>query len=372
MPASITRAHSRRLFGSARRLVAAAVVAAVAVGCGSDDSGSSDTAATEPTTPGATESSSPEPAGGGVVTVYTGRHYGIEPVFDEFTAATGIEVRFTTGSDPELRERLVAEGDNTPADIYMTADAGNIQLAAEAGVLASLESEVLSDAVPAELRDPKGRWFGLSERVRTIVSSSERVANPPTTYAEVGDPEWKGRLCLRPSTHPYTQSLVASLIHAEGEARAEEIVSTWVDNDPIYINSDTDILLAIEAGDCDVAIVNHYYVARILSEDPNFPVNLTWAEQGDGQRGAHVNVSAVGVVAAGPNPAGARTLVEWLATDGLASFSSANNEYPVNPDTEQAEILDGFGTFRGDLAAVQVLGELQPAAVQLLDRVGYE
>jgi iron(III) transport system substrate-binding protein len=363
-PCSMPR--RRRLRRAALGAAAAAVVLAA---CGGDDGGTAETGA-----PGATADTTTAPStpSGGVVTVYTGRHYGIEPVFDEFTAATGIEVRFTTGGDPELRERLIAEGDNTPADVYMTADAGNIQLAADAGVLASLDSEVLADAIPAELRDEEGRWFGLSERVRTIVSSSERVTDPPTTYADVGDPQWKGRLCLRPSTHPYTQSLVASIIHAEGEARAEEIVSSWVSNDPIYINSDTDILKAIEAGDCDVAIVNHYYVARILNEDPDFPVAITWAEQGDGQRGAHVNVSSVGVVAAAPNPDGARTLVEWLATDGLASFSAANFEYPVNPEVEPAELLTSFGSFRADLDAVRVLGELQPAAVQLLDRVGYE
>ena len=352
--------HPRYLLGGL--LVGALVISA----CGSDDDGTADPPAG--TTLGTTADGSAE--AGGMITVYTGRHYGIEPVFDDFTADTGIEVRFTTGNDPELRERLIAEGANTPADVVMTADAANVELSAEAGVLASVDSDVLSETIPEQLRSEANEWFALSQRARVIIASTERVENPPTTYADVGDAEWDGKLCLRPSTHPYTQSLVASLIIAEGEDGATEIVQSWVDNDPLYINSDTDIYKAVADGECDVAIANTYYLGRLVADDPEFPVGIVWPEQ-DG-RGAHVNVSTAAVTANAPNPQGALALIEWLATDGQKQFADANYEYPVDPSVEPNEIVAGFGEFSADLAAVRQLGANQPAAVKVLSATGYE
>ena len=309
-------------------------------------------------------------APGGTVTVYTGRHYGIEPVFAAFTAETGIDVRFTTGSDPELRERLLAEGDATPADVVMTADAANIALASAAGLLAPVDSAVLRSAVPVELRAEDDTWFTLSRRLRVIQYAADRVDAPPTTYAELGDPVWAGRLCLRPSTHPYTQSLVAAMIRNDGVDAARRVVADWVANDPVYINSDTDMLRAVAAGECDVTLANTYYLGRLRTEDPDLPVSIAWPEQ-DGA-GAHVNVSAAGVLAAAPNPQGARMLLEWLATAGQRTFSDANLEYPADPDLAPADVLVGFGTFRSDTASVRELGVLNAAAVQLLAEVGYE
>jgi len=370
--------HTRQLLGSL--LFGALVLGA----CGSDDdTSSSDTGVTDITsapdttdatdpiaTTATTEAGSDSADAGGTVTVYTGRHYGIEPVFEQFTADTGIEVRFTTGNDPELRERLIAEGVNTPADVVMTADAANIELSADAGILASVDSDILTETIPEELRSENNDWFSLSQRARVIISSTERVENPPTTYAGVGDPEWQGKLCLRPSTHPYTQSLVASLIIAEGEARATEIVQSWVANDPLYINSDTDIYNAVADGECDIAIANTYYLGRLLTENPDFPVGIVWPEQ-DG-RGAHVNVSTAAVTANAPNPEGALALIEWLATDGQQQFADANFEYPADPNVEPNEIVVGFGEFTADLPAVRQLGANQPAAVGVLSATGYE
>ena len=304
------------------------------------------------------------------VTVFTGRHYGIEPVFEEFTASTGIEVRFTTGSDPELRERLAAEGANTPADLIMTADAANIELAAAAGLLSPVDSDVLRESIPEELRAADGMWFSLSRRLRVIMTSRDRVANPPITYAAVGDPQWKGRLCLRPSTHPYTQSLVAGIINNIGESATRKIVDSWVANDPLYINSDTDILKAIANGDCDVALTNSYYLGRLLTEEPTFPVNLTWPDQ-DGF-GAHLNVSAAAVTAAAANRAEAIELLEWLATDGQKTFSDANNEFPANPTVKPGDVIAGFGAFLADTKSVRELGRLNPRAVELLSAAGYK
>ena len=355
--------HTRYLLGSI--LVGALVLSA----CGSDsDTSSSNDDATNDTATTAAGDGTDEASGS--ITVYTGRHYGIEPVFDQFTADTGIEVRFTTGNDPELRERLIAEGANTPADVVMTADAANVELSADAGVLASVDSEVLTETIPEELRSEADDWFALSQRLLVIVASTERVDEPPTTYAGVGDPEWQGKLCLRPSTHPYTQSLVASLIIAEGEERATEIVQSWVDNDPLYINSDTDIYKAVADGECDVAIANTYYLGRLVTDDPDFPVEIVWPEQ-DG-RGAHVNVSTAAVTANAPNPAGALALIEWLATDGQQQFADANFEYPVDPNLEPTDVIAGFGEFTADVAAVRQLGANQPAAVEVLSATGYE
>ncbi len=339
--------------------------------CGSDDDtdggGSNSTPPADTTGP---TTASDEASDGGTVTVYTGRHYGIEPVFEQFTADTGIEVRFTTGNDPELRERLIAEGANTPADVVMTADAANIELSADAGVLASVDSDILTETIPEELRSDDNAWFSLSQRARVIIASTERVENPPTTYAGVGDPEWQGKLCLRPSTHPYTQSLVASLVIAEGQERATEIVQSWVDNDPLYIDSDTDIYNAVADGECDVAIANTYYLGRLLTENPDFPVEIVWPEQ-DG-RGAHVNVSTAAVTANAPNPESALALIEWLATDGQQQFADANFEYPADPNVEPNDIVVGFGEFTADLDAVRQLGGIQPDAVKVLSASGYE
>jgi iron(III) transport system substrate-binding protein len=195
------------------------------------------------------------------------------------------------------------------------------------------------------------------------------VAEPPTTYAAVGDPQWRGKVCLRPSAHPYTQSLVASLIVHEGAGRAEEIVASWVANEPVYIDSDTDIYKAVAAGDCDIAIANTYYLGRLQAEDPDFPVEIVWPEQ-DG-RGAHINVSAAAVTAHAPNPEAGRALIEWLATDGQRSFVDTNFEYPADPDLAVHEMVAAWGDFVADVATVLQLGANQREAVEILDRAGY-
>jgi len=337
--------------------IIAVLTAVLATGCGSE---TKDTAST-----GAASESS-------MVTVYTGRHYGIEPVFDAFTAATGIEVRFTTGKDPELRERLEAEGKNTPADVLMAADAGNLAMAADADLLAATSSPKIDAAVPANLRDADGRWTALSRRARVIMVS-ERVdeAEQPTTYAGLGDPKWRKRLCLRPATHPYTQSLVSSMIIAEGSEQAEVTAAAWVANEPFFIDSDTEILEALMAGECDVAVTNSYYLARMTKEQGAVPVRLVWPEQDAGQRGVHINISGAGVTTHAPNPAGAQRFIEWLATDGQAEFAEVNLEFPADPTVEPDPILAAWGEFRPDPVDVSEFGPVQPEAVKLLDRVGY-
>jgi iron(III) transport system substrate-binding protein len=309
----------------------------------------------------------------GVVNVYSSRHYGVEPVFEEFTRETGIRVRFTSGPDAALRERIRAEGRHTPADVYMAVDAGNLWLAAEQGLLQPFESAVLNKNIPAHLRDPGNRWFGLTKRVRTIMYHPDRVKPAElSTYENLADPRWKGRLVLRPATHSYTQSLVASMIAAHGEARTEEIVRGWVANEPQLIDSDTRILETLAAGAGDVALTNHYYLGRLLEANPAFPVKVFWANQGAGDRGAHVNISGAGITTHAQNVANAQRFLEWLSSPrGQELFAGTNHEYPANPKAPMHPIIAGFGEFRVDGLDISEFGRLQAAAIKLLDRAGY-
>ncbi len=306
-----------------------------------------------------------------VVRVYSARHYDLERAFDEFADQTGISVQFLSGSDAELRERIRAEGEQTEADVFMVVDAGNLYLAARDGLFQPVDSQALVSAIPEHLRDPEGRWFGLSVRARTIVYNPQRVApSELSTYEELADPKWRGRLCLRNSTNVYTQSLVASLIAHHGYDGALEVVGGWVANRPQFINNDIEILETVAAGGCDVAITNHYYLARLIAENPDFPVRLFWANQ-DGQ-GTHINISGAGVTAAADDPEEAVRLLEWLATAGQSEFVEGNYEYPANPDVEPAPLLsERFGPFNADPLSAATYGALNAEAVKLMDEAGY-
>lgn len=308
-----------------------------------------------------------------VIRIYTGRHYDLEAAFNQFADETGISIEFLEGSDAELRERILAEGEDTEADIYMTVDAGNLATAAEQGIFAPIDSAVLNEAVPENLRDPDGQWYALSQRVRTIVYNPAAVSADelPTTYEELADPAWAGRLCLRNSTNTYTQSLVASLIGNLGYDDALEVVTGWADNAEILPN-DVIALNSLEDGLCDVAITNHYYLARLLEDNPDFPIELQWANQ-DG-RGAHVNISGAGITKYADDPELAQQLLEWLATDGQSAFVDGNHEYPVNPSVEPERLIaTTFGaTFVGDSLNAAEFGALNADAVRLLDEAGYE
>ncbi len=310
---------------------------------------------------------------GETIRIYTGRHYDLEEAFTQFADETGISIEFLEGNDAELRERIAAEGEDTEADIYMTVDASNLARAVEQDLFAPIDSPVLEQAVPASLRDPDRNWFALSRRARTIVYSMDRIAveDVPTTYEELAEPEWDGRVCLRNSTNTYTQSLVASLIGNLGEDEALDVVSGWAENAEILPN-DVITLNSVAEGLCDVAIVNHYYLARLLEEDPDFPVGLVWADQ-DG-RGTHVNISGAGVTRFADDPELAQQLLEWLATDGQSVFVDGNHEYPVNPDVQPEQLIaETFGTtFVADDLNAAEFGRLNADAVRVLDEAGYE
>jgi len=304
--------------------------------------------------------------------IYSARHYGQEAAFEAFTKRTGITLRTFNASDAELFERLRAEGDRTPADVLITVDAGNLWNAARAGLLAPVDSAELRAQIPAHLRDPQHRWFGLTMRARTIMYNTRKVRPEElSTYAALGDPKWKGRLCLRSSTHVYNQSLLATMIKRLGEPRTEEIVRGWIANQPILIQGDTKILEAVAAGQCDVALTNTYYLGRILVKDPSFPVRPFWPDQNGA--GVHVNVSGAGVTAHAKHGAEAIRFVEFLASPEAQSlFAEVSLEYPANPQVQPHPLLAGWGSFKADDTHVAAAGELQPAATRLADRVGYK
>ena len=307
------------------------------------------------------------------VVVYTSRQpYLIEPLFQRYTAATGVQVDFTSDNEASLIERLAAEGQRTSADVFMTVDAGNLWQATERELLAEIDSPVLEQAIPASLRDDRGRWFGLSLRARVIVYHPDRVdVDELSTYEDLAGEQWAGRLCLRTSRKVYNQSLVAMMIEHHGLERTAEIVSGWVDNlatNPY--SSDTQTIEAIAAGQCDAGIVNSYYLGRLIADDPDYPVRLFWANQDT--TGVHVNISGAGVTRHAPRPGQGRALIEWLASDqAQAEFAERNLEFPANPSVPAKGLVVDWGEFRADDTPLGIAGQRQAEAVRLMDRVRY-
>jgi iron(III) transport system substrate-binding protein len=296
----------------------------------------------------------------------------IKPMFDAFTAKTGIQVTYFTANAPELFERLKAEGMHTPADVLITVDAGYLWLADHAGYLQGFSSPMIEKNIPAHLRAMNNAWVGLSVRARPIMYSTRRVK--PTelsTYEALGNPRWRGRLCLRTSRKVYTQSLVATMIKTLGEQRTAAVLRGWMKNEPHIFNSDTKMLEAIAAGQCDVTIANTYYLARLQAKDPTFPVAVFWPNQND--RGVHVNVSGAGVTKHAKHRAEAIRLIEFLSAPAAQHlYADANYEYPANPAVTPDALIAAWGTFKADTVDVAAAGALQAAAVKLLDRVGYK
>ena len=307
------------------------------------------------------------------VVVYSARiEQLIRPLFDAYTRETGVRVRFITDREGPLMERLRAEGSNSRADILLTVDAGNLWQATEMGLLQPAQSPVLEANVPAHLRDPEGRWFGLSVRARTIVYNKDRVSpSDLSTYEDLASGKWKGRLCLRTSKKVYNQSLVAMMIAEHGDAKAEQIVRGWVANlaTPVYPD-DTKVMEAIAAGRCDVGIANTYYFGRLIQGSPHLPLALFWPNQAGA--GVHVNVSGAGVSRHAKNRDGAVRLLEWLSSAQAQNlFADANLEYPVNPSVQPDPLVALWGSFKQNQINVARAGELQAAAVMMMDRAGY-
>ncbi|MFM7484629.1 MAG: extracellular solute-binding protein [Burkholderiaceae bacterium] len=308
------------------------------------------------------------------VTVYSARNEQLlKPILDRYSKETGTEIKLLTANEGALLARLNAEGASTPADVLITVDAGNLWLAAQQGQLRALNSSVLQKNIPAHLRDPDNQWFGLSVRARTIVYSKSAVRPAElSTYEDLAQPKWKGKLCLRTSKKVYNQSLIAMMITELGEAKTEEIVRGWVANlVTTPFPDDTSLLKAIAGGQCQVGIVNTYYLGRILVKEPDFPVGLFWANQSGS--GAHVNVSGAGITKHAKNPAGAQKLIEYLSMETAQSFYVDEDlEFPANPKVKPNSIVKDWGSFKPNLLNVSKAGELQAAATKLMDRAGYK
>ena len=315
----------------------------------------------------------PAAAAGEPLVVYTARKYQlVDQLFQEYGRERGIEVKFVTDDGAPLIARLQAEGANSPADLLVTVDAGDLWRATEAGLLQPVKSPMLEAAIPAHLRDPEGHWFGLAVRARTIAYSTARVKPAElSTYAALADARWKGRLCLRSGKHAYNQSLVAMLIGDLGEAATERVVRGWIANlaaEPF--SNDTLMLKAIAAGQCDVAITNSYYLGRLQNETPGFPVQIFWADQGG--RGTHVNISGGGVTKHAKNRAEAIRFLEWLASPDIQQrFAAVNFEFPANAGVAPLPTVAAWGKFEPNQVNVGTIGRTQPAAVKLMDRAGW-
>lgn len=309
------------------------------------------------------------------VVVYSARKdHLIKPLFDEYTKKTGVKIKYVTDKATPLMQRIKSEGKNTPADILLTVDAGNLWNAANEGILQPVDSGVLKNNIPEHLRDANNQWFGLSVRARTIVYSTQRVKpSDLNTYEELGSEEWKGRLCLRTSKKVYNQSLVAMFISEYGEEKTEDIINSWVSNlatDPF--SNDTKVMEAILAGQCDVGIVNTYYFGRLQKKDAALPLALYWPNQEGMDQGVHVNVSGGGITKYAKHKDEAVKLLEWLSSEEAQNlFADSNMEYPANPRVKPHESVAAWGKFKQNMINVNKAGELQRSAIMLMDRAGY-
>lgn len=311
--------------------------------------------------------------------IYSARHYDTDlELYSQFTEQTGIEINLIEGGSDELIERIRSEGVNSPADIVVTVDAGRLWRAQEAGVLQPIESDILHEAIPSELREPEGHWFGLTQRVRGIIYHTGNVDPADLQgYWELGGEQWEGRICIRSSSNIYNQSLVASMIETYGIEETEEWAGRIVSNfarDPQ--GGDTDQIKAVAAGQCDIAIANHYYLARLAlsdnSEDREVAdqVGIWFPPEEFG--GTHVNISGAGVAVNAPNRENAIRFLEYLTQEGAQHlFAGGNFEYPIHDGTELPEILDEFGSFESDAVNVSAYGRNNPDAIRLMDRAGW-
>lgn len=303
----------------------------------------------------------------------------IGPLIDKFSESTGITVNLLTGKADALLKRLQSEGVNTPADILLTVDAGRLHRAKQAGLLKSVESKVLDSSVPAHLRDADKQWTGLSLRSRPIFYVKGKVKPEQlSTYEDLADPKWKGKICVRSSNNIYNQSLVASMIASEGKEKTQQWLNGFTKNfaQPPR-GGDRDQIKAAAAGICDVAIANTYYLGKMLNgkdEKQKAAANkvaIFWPNQ-DG-RGAHVNVSGAGIIKHSENSENAVKLLEFLVSpESQAWYAETNNEYPVVAGVSSSKTLQGWGEFKADQLNLTELGKLNKSAVMMMDAAGWK
>ncbi len=314
------------------------------------------------------------------VNIYSARQENlIKPILDIFTERTGVTVNLVTGAADELIQRLTLEGDNSPADMLITEDVGRLYRAKQAGVLQAVESAGINDVIPAQYRDSEGFWYGLSLRSRVIIYDKARVSPADlSTYADLANPKWDNKICVRSSGNIYNQSLVASMISRNGIEATELWATGLVGNfgrDPQ--GGDREQISAVAAGQCDLAISNTYYFGGMLKSDDEAvrkaaeAVAVFFPDQGG--NGAHMNVSGAGITKAAKNRDAAVQLMEFLAgEEAQAWYAEVNNEFPVRSDVPASELLQSWGTFKADNLALEQLGIHNADAVRLMDRAGWK
>ncbi len=309
------------------------------------------------------------------LTIYSSRHYDSDyALYDAFKEATGVEVNVVEADGDLLIERVKADADSSPPDVIITVDAGRLWRANEESLFAPVDSELLNKRVPAAFRHPDGNWFGMSSRARVLVYAQERVnAEDLEGYESLADPQFAGRICARSSGNIYNISLLSALITRWGEERAQDWASSVAANFArAPQGGDSDQIAAVAAGECDIALVNHYYFARMAQEEPDSVAGVTiaWPEQGEG---VHVNISGGGVSASARNPELARQFLEFSVSDEAQRlFPELTNEYPIVAGLEyDNSVLSGLGEFAVDPLPASDLGANQRLAQQIFDRSGW-
>lgn len=316
-----------------------------------------------------------------VVNVYSARHYSSDAVvYAAFTEATGIEINLIEARGDQLIERVRADGERSPADVIVTVDAARLHRAEEAGLFASSDFSEFADRLPSHLIHPEGYWVAVAQRSRVIAYSNERVADGEiTTYADLADPRWNDRICVRSSGSVYNQSLLASIVAHEGEEAAEAWAQAIVDNMArAPQGGDRDQLRAIAAGECDVAITNHYYFAMMANS--NEPADQAVVDQttlffpNQDTTGAHMNVSGAGIAVNAPHPEEAREFIAFLISDDAQRiFAEMTNEVPAVPTASwENETLSAMMPFNQDELAIDELGANNATAQRIFDRVGWQ
>jgi iron(III) transport system substrate-binding protein len=302
----------------------------------------------------------------------------IDPLLKAFTDKTGIKANVVFAS-AGLNERLAAEGQNSPADILLTVDAGRLSEAKDAGLTQPVDSAALKDAVPAQFRDPADNWFALTMRSRVVYASKERVKQDTITYEELADPKWKGKICVRSGQHVYNTSLIATMIANKGE----EFTETWLKGVKANLaqkpaGGDREQARDIFSGKCDLALGNTYYMALMAKNDKN-PEQKEWGAAikplfpNAADRGSHVNISGVAMTKHAPNKANAVKLMEFLASeDAQKIYASANNEYPVNPAVSPSEIVQSWGKLKPDPLPLENIAKFRKKASELVDKVNFD
>ncbi|MEX0309164.1 MAG: Fe(3+) ABC transporter substrate-binding protein [Tateyamaria sp.] len=316
----------------------------------------------------------------GELNLYSSRHYDTdERLYSDFTEATGITINRIEGKADELIERMRAEGANSPADILLTVDTSRLERAKEAGVLQSIDSNVLEARIPANLQDADNQWFGFSQRARIIFYDKSDVTNPPSTYVDLADPAYEGQVCHRSSSNVYSQTLLSSVIENHGEDAARDWAQGVVNNFArAPQGGDTDQLRGLVSGECDISISNTYYFARaIRKEVDGLPAdaraNIGWVFPAQNAEGAHMNLSGGGVAAHAPNKENAIAFMEYLASDQAQQyFSAGNDEYPAVPGVGLSPSVAALGMFRPDNVDLSAVAKNVPAAQKIFNEVGWE